>query len=255
MAPDLRSSDDSSPSNPAPDQGSDGSSQSPMESPPQELSESLPLKSPPTDAIAPLALVETAFLASAASLIWLVNYYFPLGPILRVFFSIPVALVYLRWDRRAAWMSALTSGLLLMVLMGPSRSVLYVMPYGLGGVLLGWLWRRGARWRWSVTLGTLLGTFGVFFRLWLLSVLLGDDLWVYLIAQVTGFLDWVFSWFGLLVRPSVFWVETGVISMVLVNNIIYMAAVHLVAWVVFDRLGVTIPDPPRWVKVILDMDD
>jgi hypothetical protein len=28
---------------------------------------------------APLAMVETAFLASAASLIWLINYYFPLG--------------------------------------------------------------------------------------------------------------------------------------------------------------------------------
>ena len=101
----------------------------------------------------------------------------------------------------------------------------------------------------------MLGTFGVVFRRWLFSVLFGDDLWVYLVGQVARFLDLVFCWFGLLVRPSVFWVETGVISMVLVNNIIYMAAVHLVAWVVFDRLGVTIPDPPRWVKVILDMDD
>lgn len=219
------------------------------------LPQDTPLKSPPTDAIAPLALVETAFLASAASLIWLVNYYFPLGPVLRIFFSIPVALVYLRWDRRAAWMAALTSGLLLSVLMGPTRSILYVMPFGLGGVLLGWLWRRGARWRWSIALGTLLGTLGVFFRLWLISVLLGDDLWVYLIAQITGLLDWIFSWFGLLVRPSIVWVELGAIAMVVLNNIIYMVAVHLVAWVIFDRLGTKIPAPPRWVKVILDMDE
>ena len=215
----------------------------------------VPLSTPPTDTIAPLALVETAFLASAASLMWLVNYYFPLGPVLRVFFSIPVALVYLRWDRRAAWMAALTSGLLLSVLMGPTRSILYVMPYGLGGVLLGGLWRRGARWRWSITLGTLLGTLGVFFRIWLISVLLGDDLWIYLIAQITSLLDWMFSWFGLLVRPSMFWVELGAIAMVVVNNIIYMVGVHLVAWVVFDRMGTQIPDPPRWVKVILDVDE
>lgn len=214
-----------------------------------------PLKAPPTDAIAPLALVETAFLASAAGLIWLVNYYFPLGPVLRVFFSIPVALVYLRWDRRAAWMAALTSGLLLMVLMGPVRSALYIMPYGLSGVLLGWLWRKKSRWLWSISLGTLLGSFGTFFRLWLLSILLGDDLWVYLIAQVTGLLDWIFSWFGLLIRPSVFWVEVSVIAMVVLNNIIYMLAVHLVAWVVFERLEANIPDPPRWIKVILDVDD
>ena len=227
----------------------------PKSPPPAQTPLTDSLHAPPTDTIAPLALVETAFLASAASLIWLVNYYFPLGPVLRVFFSIPVALVYLRWDRRAAWMAALTSGLLLSVLMGPTRSILYVMPYGLSGVLLGWLWRRGARWRWSIALGTLLGSFGVFFRIWLISVLLGDDLWIYLIAQMTSLLDWIFSWFGLLVRPSLVWVEVGAIAMVLVNNIVYMVSVHLVAWVIFDRMGTKIPDPPRWVKVMLDVDD
>lgn len=33
-----------------------------------------------------VVMVETAFLASAASLIWLINYYFPLGPLLKIFF-------------------------------------------------------------------------------------------------------------------------------------------------------------------------
>ncbi len=50
--------------------------------------------------------VETAFLASATSLIWLIDYYFPLGPLLRVFFPIPIALAYLRWGARCAWMTA-----------------------------------------------------------------------------------------------------------------------------------------------------
>ena len=36
-----------------------------------------------------LRMVETAFLASTASLIWFINFYFPLGPVLRVFFPIP----------------------------------------------------------------------------------------------------------------------------------------------------------------------
>ncbi len=69
---------------------------------------------------APLRMVETAFLASTASLIWFINFYFPLGPVLRIFFPVPIALVYLRWGKRAAWMAAVTSGLLLAVLMGPS---------------------------------------------------------------------------------------------------------------------------------------
>jgi uncharacterized protein YybS (DUF2232 family) len=42
-------------------------------------------------------MVETAFLASTAALIWLVNTYFPPGPILRLLFPLPMALVYLRW--------------------------------------------------------------------------------------------------------------------------------------------------------------
>jgi hypothetical protein len=48
-------------------------------------------------AVVTLRMVETAFLASTASLIWLINSYFPLGPVLRIFFPVPIALVYLRW--------------------------------------------------------------------------------------------------------------------------------------------------------------
>ena len=113
--------------------------------------------------VAPLQMVETAFLASAASLIWFINFYFPLGPLLRIFFPVPIALVYLRWGSRAAWMAALVSGLLLSVLMGPTRSILFVMPYGLLGVLLGTTWHRRSPWAISIGLGTLLGVVGSFF--------------------------------------------------------------------------------------------
>ncbi|MEM1368795.1 MAG: DUF2232 domain-containing protein, partial [Cyanobacteria bacterium P01_H01_bin.15] len=77
-----------------------------------------------------LTLTETAFLASAGALVWLINYYFPLGPVLRVFFSVPVALIFLRRGMRAAWMGALVTTLLLTVLMGPARSIIFLMPYG-----------------------------------------------------------------------------------------------------------------------------
>ena len=55
----------------------------------------------PVQPAPPLAMVETAFLASTASLIYFINFYFPLGPLLRIFFAIPVAIVYLRWGARA----------------------------------------------------------------------------------------------------------------------------------------------------------
>jgi uncharacterized protein YybS (DUF2232 family) len=204
---------------------------------------------------APLRLVETAFLASTASLIWLVNYYFPLGPLLRVFFPVPIALVYLRWGNRASWMSALVSGLLLSVLMGPTRSILYVMPFGIMGVLLGGLWRRKASWSISISLGALIGTIGFFFRFWLLSALVGQDLWVYLTAQVTEMVEWVLVKLGWLSVPSLSAIQAIAAGMILVNNIIYLFVVHLVALLLLDRLGNPIPRPPNWVQVLIDYEE
>ena len=205
-------------------------------------------------AVAPLKMVETAFLASTASLLWFINYYFPLGPVLRIFFPVPIALVYLRWGNRAAWMAAIVSGLLLSVLMGPTRSILFVIPFGLLGVLLGAVWQRRSPWVVSIGLGTLLGAFGFFFRLWLLSVLAGEDIWVYSITQVTKFAEWGFIKLGLLAQPSVFLIQVIAIALVFVNNVIYLFVVHLAAWLLLDRLGNPIPRPPNWVQVLMDYD-
>lgn len=199
-----------------------------------------------------LRMVETAFLASTASLIWFINFYFPLGPVLRMFFPLPIALVYLRWGKRAAWMAAVTSGLLLAVLMGPVRSMLFVMPFGLMGVLLGATWHRRVPWIVSITLGMLLGTLGVFFRLWLLSVLSGEDLWVYVINQVTEIIEWIFLKLQILATPNVFVVQVGGMLLIAFNNLIYLFVVHLAAWLLLDRLGNPIPRPPRWVQILLD---
>ena len=199
-----------------------------------------------------LRMVETAFLASTASLIWFINFYFPLGPVLRIFFPIPIALVYLRWGKRAAWMAAVTSGLLLSVLMGPVRSLLFVIPFALMGVLLGATWYRRVSWIVSIVLGTLLGTVGVFFRLWFLSVLSGEDLWVYVINQVTALIEWFFLKFELLMTANLLLIQLGAIALVVVNNLIYLFLVHLTAWLLFDRLGNPIPRPPHWVQVLMD---
>ncbi len=208
--------------------------------------------SPIVKAVAPLKMVETAFLASTSSLIWLIDVYFPLGPVLRIFFPVPIALVYLRWGNRAAWMATLISGLLLSVLMGPTRSILFVIPYGFMGVLLGAAWHRRSPWVVSIGLGTLLGVLGFFFRFWVLSVLSGEDLWVYTITQVMEFLQWLFVKLELLAMPSVLLIQALAIASVFASNIIYLFTVHLAAWLLLDRLGNPIPRPPNWVQVLMD---
>jgi uncharacterized protein YybS (DUF2232 family) len=210
------------------------------------------LSPPRVKAVPPLAMVETAFLASTASLIWFINFYFPLGPLLRIFFPIPIAIVYLRWGNRAAWMSAGVAGLLLAVLMGPIPALLYVMPYGLMGVMLGAVWHRRSPWIVSIGLGTLIGTIGFFFRFWLMSIWSGRDLWVYLIVGVTEFAEWGFDKLGLLFQPSVLIIEVIALALVIVSNLVYLFVVHLVAWLLLDRLGNPISRPPQWVQVLMD---
>lgn len=199
-----------------------------------------------------VVMVETAFLASAASLIWLINYYFPLGPLLKLFFPIPTALVYLRRGPRAAWMSALVAMLLLSVLMGPTRSIVFLMPYGLMGIQLGACWQRRANWLFSIALGSLIGSIGLFFRFWLFSILLGEDLWVYVITQITQLTDWLFLKLGILAQPSFLLIQVLALFLIIINNLVYLFAVHLVALMLLDRLGNPIPRPPQWVRTLLD---
>lgn len=212
------------------------------------------------DTVGPLPLVETAFLASAASLMWLVNVYFPPGPFLRILFPLPITLVYLRWNLRAAWMAAIVSGLLLTILLGPTRSIFFVMPYGFLGVQLGFLWRRQTRWEASIFTGGILVALGTFFRIWLLSLLAGEDLWGYLVAQITQFIDWVmrlltnWGWIGLgaLGQPSMEFIAIAAVLMVLFTSMVYLFTVHLAAWLVLERLGVAMPEPPGWVQVLIE---
>lgn len=206
----------------------------------------------PLKSLKTLAMVESAFLASTASLIWLINYYFPLGPVLTIFFPIPLALVYLRWGPKTAIKGVIAAVLLLSVLMGPTRSIVFLMPYGLMSLQLGFCWQRNAPWFFSILSGGLIGAFGFFFRFWLFSILLGEDLWRYVITQITNLLDWVFLKLNLLAQPDFMLVQAIAVGMILLNSLFYLVAVHLMALLILDRIGNRIPRPPRWVSVILD---
>ncbi|ELR96726.1 DUF2232 domain-containing protein [Gloeocapsa sp. PCC 73106] len=201
-----------------------------------------------------LVMVETAFLASTSALIWLINYYFPLGPLLRIFFPIPIALIYLRRGDRAAIMASTVATLLLSVLMGPVRSVIFLIPYGLMGIQLGVFWRRSASWNFSLCVGGIIGTFGVFFRIFLFSIFLGEDLWSYVMVQITELANWIFLKLGILAEPSLGMIELLALVMIYLSNLLYMLTVHLAALLILDKLGNPIPRPPNWIKTILDYD-
>lgn len=209
---------------------------------------------------APLKLVETAFLSSTAGLLWLVSYYLSLVPWMRIVFPLPIALVYLRWGARAAWMSLLVTGLLLSVLMGPFLSILFIIPYGLLGVQLGFLWRRGAGWPVSISIGAMLATLGLFARVALTSAFVGEDLWVYLTRRIADLLEWLVTrlvdWGVLGVEAlgqiNLSAVQVLTVGAFLLSDLVYVFTIHLAAWLLLGRLGNAIPEPPRWVRILLE---
>lgn len=215
-----------------------------------------PLKTP-TPA---LVMVETAFLASTAGLMWLVSYYLSIGPWMRILFPTPIALAYLRWGNRAGWMAAIVSGLLLSILMGPYLSILFFIPYGLLGVQLGAMWKRHSSWSSSIGTGTLIATLGFFFRIGLLSIFLGEDLWAYLTNRIADFaqvmltrlVDWGLLGIDVLGQTNLATVQLLTIGVVLLSDLVYLFTVHLAAWLLLERLGNPIPDPPHWVQVLME---
>jgi len=199
-----------------------------------------------------LVITETAFLASTAALMWVINFYLPVGPVLRLFFPIPIALVYLRWGRRAAWMAAIVSALLLSVLMGPPRSLQFLLPHGVMGVIFGGCWAKQQGWGRSIFSGAAIGTAGFFFQIMLVSILLGENLWIYFNQQVTNFIDWVLINFNLLLEPTVTLIQVVALLLVFLQSSVYALVVHILAWTLLERLGNPIPDPPPWLRVILE---
>ena len=120
------------------------------------------------------------------------------------------------------------------------------------GIQLGMLWKRKANWFTSISIGTIIGTMGFFFRFWLFSILLGEDLWLYVLTQVTSLADWIFIKLGLLAQPSLWFIQLIAIAMIILNNFIYLLVVHLVSLLMLDRLGNPIPRPPKWIQILLD---
>lgn len=105
----------------------------------------------------------------------------------------------------------------------------------------------------SIGLGTLLASIGLFFRIWVTSLLLGDDLWLYLTLQMTEFLDWAFLKLGLLVQPQLVLIQLLAFGAIVLNSLIYLLTVHLLAFLLLERVGNPIPPPPPWIQVLVEI--
>ena len=202
-----------------------------------------------------LRLVEGAYLAAATGLIWLALYYLPVGGALfRLALPLPLILLQLRRGCRSGAEGLLLSVLLLTALMGPLRGPLLLFPYGLLSLWLGWSWCRGFSWWLSWSGGVVLGTAGFLVRVVVLSLLVGENLWVVITRAGSALLDRVIVALHLPITPDLTQVQLMALLLVVVQEVIYVLSLHALAYWIFPRLRSPIPEPPRLLHGLVALD-
>ena len=201
-----------------------------------------------------LNIVETSYLASLSSLLWVALYYLPIGgAFLRLILPLPIIMLHLRRGSKIALEGLIIQFLLLFIIMGPVRGTLFLFPYGILAFWLGWCWFKAKSWRLSLTIGVIIGTLGFFLRVLALSFLVGDNLWLLITRASYGLIEKFIGLFNLPFFPSILSIQLGAIFLIIFQEIVYVLTVHIVAYSLFPRFKLTIPDPPRIFNILVDL--
>ncbi len=203
-----------------------------------------------------LNIVETSYLASLSSLLWVALYYLPIGgALLRLILPLPIILLHLRRGTKTAFEGLIIQFLLLFIIMGPVRGTLFLFPYGILAFWLGWSWFREKSWKLSLTIGVIIGTLGFFLRVVALSTLVGDNLWVLITRASYGLLEKFIGLLNLPFSPSILSIQLCAILLIIFQEIVYVLTVHVVAYSLFPRFKLTIPDPPKLFNSLFDLNN
>ncbi|MFM8604456.1 MAG: DUF2232 domain-containing protein [Cyanobium sp.] len=200
-------------------------------------------------------MMDTAYLAAATALLWVALYYLPVGsPLFRLALPLPLTLLQLRHGWRCAVEGLLVTSLLLVALMGPIRGPLVLFPYGLLALWLGWGWRRRSSWWLTLAVGGLIGAAGFLVRVAVLSVLVGENLWVLITSAAAGVLERFSTLLGLGPGLDLLQVQVAAVLLVLLQNLIVVLCLHAVAYWIFPRLKAPISEPPLLLRSLVALD-
>ncbi len=195
-----------------------------------------------------LKIVESSYLAAATSLIWIALYYLPIGgAFFRLALPLPLALLQIRRGFRTGVEGITICVMLLTALMGPVRGPLVLFPYGLLSLWLGYSWHK--RWNWwlSGSVGVVIGAMGFLVRVFVLSVLVGENLWVIITRAGAALIEKGIDIFNLPFTPDMTQVQIVALFLVITQEIVYVFCLHALAYWIFPRLKSSMPEPPRFL--------
>jgi len=201
-----------------------------------------------------LDLIEPSYLASLASLLWIALYYLPVGgALLRLILPLPISLLQLRRGTKVALDGILVQILLLIILMGPIRGPLFLFPYGTLSFWLGWCWLKNKSWWYSLFSGILIGASGFLIRVFALSILVGENLWMLVTRASYGLIQKFASIIDISWSPSITLIQLVAIFLVIFQEFVYVLTIHIIAYAVFPRLKSSIPQPPDNISGFVDL--
>ena len=202
-----------------------------------------------------LKIVESSYLAAATALIWIALYYLPIGgAVFRLALPLPLALLQIRRGVKTGIEGVVICVMLLAVLMGPLRGPLVLFPYGLLSLWLGYSWKKGWNWWLSWSVGVLIGSMGFLVRVIVLSMLVGENLWVILTRAGSGLLEKVIDTFNLSFTPDMTQVQIVAILLIITQEIVYVLCLHALAYWIFPRLKSFIPEPPSLLENLISLE-
>ena len=201
-----------------------------------------------------LKIVESSYLAAATSLIWIALYYLPIGgAIFRLALPLPLALLLIRRGFKTGVEGVIVSVMLLIALMGPVRGPLVLFPYGLLSLWLGYSWQIGWNWWLSWSVGVAIGTIGFLVRVFVLSVLVGENLWVIITRAGAALIEKGIDIFNLPVTPDMTQVQIVALCLVITQEIVYVLCLHALAYWIFPRLKSSLPEPPALLENLISL--
>jgi len=201
-----------------------------------------------------LDLIEPSYLASLASLLWIALYYLPVGgALLRLILPLPISLLQLRRGTKVALDGIFVQILLLIILMGPIRGPLFLFPYGTLSFWLGWCWLKNKSWWFSLFSGILIGASGFLIRVFALSILVGENLWILVTRASYGLIQRFASIIDISWSPSITLIQFVAMLLIIFQEFVYVLTIHIIAYAVFPRLKSSIPKPPNRISGFVDL--
>ncbi len=202
-----------------------------------------------------LKIVESSYLAAATSLIWIALYYLPVGgAIFRLALPLPLALLQIRRGFKTGIEGVTICVILLIALMGPLRGPLVIFPYGLLSLWLGYSWQKKWNWWLSWSVGVLIGTIGFLIRVFVLSLLVGENLWVIITRAGASLVEKGIDIFNIPVNPSMTQVQIVALCLVITQELIYVLCLHALAYWIFPRLKSSMPEPPALLDSLISLE-